>query len=175
MSVSLHTLTVETYRQFLPQVARLIDKAEAHCQDRGLPAEALTAAALAPDMWNFAKQVFECGHHSARALAGVRAGVFGPETAPAPLDFASLRGEIAGSLAFIETFTPAELDAISGRDMRFEFGETRMDFTVADFLLSFSLPNFYFHVAASYDVLRNQGLALGKRDYLGRPRLKTPG
>lgn len=175
MSVSLYTLTVETYRQFLPQVARLIDKAEAHCRDRGLPAEALTAAALAPDMWNFAKQVFECGHHSARALASVRSGVAGPEIDPAPLDVASLHAEIAAALAFVETVDPAELDGIAGRDMRFEFGTTRMDFTVADFLLSFSLPSFHFHFATAYGVLRNQGVAVGKRDYLGQLRLRTTG
>jgi hypothetical protein len=59
-----------------------------------------------------------------------------------------------------------------GRDMRFEFGTRRMDFTVEDFLLSFSLPNFYFHSSAAYGVLRNQGLKVGKTDYLGKLRLK---
>lgn len=172
MSVSLHSIIVGAYLQTLPQIAALIDKAEAHCQANGLPDEALTGATLAGDMWNFAKQVFECGHHSARALKGLRAGVFGPEIDPAPLDFASLRGEIADSLAFVKTVDPGELDGLIGRDMRFESGTMRMDFTVEDFLLSFSLPNFYFHAATAYDVLRNQGLPLGKRDFLGKLRLK---
>lgn len=102
----------------------------------------------------------------------MRAGVFGPEIDPAPLDFASLRKEIADSIALVKNVDPTELDAMARRDMRFEFRQTRMEFTVEDFLLSFSLPNFYFHAATAYGVLRNQGLPLGKRDYLGQIRLK---
>jgi len=172
MSISLDALVIGAYRQTLPQIAHLIDKAEEHCRAHGLPDEALTGASLADDMWNFAKQVFECGHHSARAIQGARAGVFGPELDPAPLDLASLRKEISDSLAFVETVEPGELDAMVGRDMRFEFRTKRMDFTVEDFFLSFSLPNFYFHATTTYDVLRCQGLPLGKRDYLGMLRLK---
>jgi uncharacterized protein len=173
MPFSLYHASVAAYLQVLPSIARLVDKAEAHCAEHGLAAQALTGAALAPDMWPFAKQVFECGHHSARAIEGLRAGVFGPELHQAPLDFASLRKEVAGSIATLEAVDPAEIDGMVGRDMRFEFGERRMDFTAEDFILTFSLPNFYFHATAAYAVLRNQGLKLGKLDYLGRPRLKS--
>ena len=60
-----------------------------------------------------------------------------------------------------------------GRDMRFEAGERRLDFTAENFLLSFSQPNFYFHATTAYDILRNQGLPLGKRDFLGKTRRKA--
>jgi len=173
MSVSLHAVVVGGYLQTLPQIALLIEKAEAHCRENGLTDDALTGAKLADDMWDFAKQVFECGHHSARAIEGVRAGVFGPELDPAPRDFASLRRQIDGALALVRAIDPGELDAAAGRDMRFEFGTMRMDFTVADFLLSFSLPNFYFHATTAYDILRSRGVAIGKRDYLGKVRLKV--
>ena len=172
MPFSLYHATVGAYLQILPSVAGLVTKAEAHCAEHGLTAETLTGARLAPDMWPFAKQVFECGHHSARAIEGVRAGVFGPELDPAPLDFASLHKQIADSRSMLESVDPAEIDGMIGRDMRFEFGERRMDFTVEDFLLTFSMPNFYFHASAAYGVLRAQGLKVGKMDYLGRPRLK---
>lgn len=172
MSVSLYTVSVSAYLQILPQVATLVAKAEEHCQANGLEAEAVTGARLADDMWDFAKQVFECGHHSARAIEGVRAGVFGPEIDPAPHDFASLRQQVADSIALLEAVEPAEIDAMIGRDMRFEFGAMRMDFTVEDFLMTFSLPNFHFHATSAYAILRSQGLAIGKRDYLGKLRLK---
>lgn len=173
MSVSLHPAIVGTYLQILPSIAGLVAKAEEHCKEKGLPAEALTGASLADDMWPFAKQVFECGHHSARAIEGVRAGVFGPELDPAPTDFASLHKQIADSIALLEAMAPGELDAIAGNDMRFEFGERVMPFTVTDFLLTFSLPNFYFHATTAYDILRSEGLPLGKMDYMGMPRLKV--
>ena len=173
MPFSLYHASIGAYLQILPSIANLVTKAEAHCAEHGLPAEALTGARLADDMWPFAKQVKECGHHSARAIAGLRAGVFGPELDPAPLDFASLHAEIADSIAFLQGVDPAEIDGMVGRDMRFEFGERRMDFTAEDFVLTFSLPNFYFHASAAYAVLRGQELKIGKMDYLGRPRLKA--
>jgi len=172
MSVSLHTAVVQTYQQILPSIAGLLDKAEEHCKTNGLAAEALTEARLAEDMWPFAKQVFECGHHSARAIEGVRAGEFGPEIQPVASDFASLRKEVNDAMAIIDAVDPAELDAIAGRDVVFKFGDHAMPYTVPDFLLSFSLPNFYFHATTAYDVLRNLGLNVGKMDYLGRPRMK---
>lgn len=173
MAVSLYHATVAAYLQILPATAKLIDKAEAHCAEQGLADEALTGAALAPDMWPFAKQVSQCAHHSSRAIIGVRAGVFGPQIEPAPLDFASLKAEIADALALLEAVDPAEIEAMIGRDMRFEFGTRRMDFTAEDFLLTFSMPNFYFHAATAYGVLRNQGLPIGKMDYIGKMRLKS--
>ena len=173
MPFSLYHASVSAYLQILPSVAGLIDKAEAHCRENSLPDEALTSAAIASDMWPFAKQVTECAHHSSRAIMGLRAGVFGPELEPAQLDIASLRKEIADARTFLEAVEPAEIDGMIGRDMRFEFGTRRMDFTAEDFVLTFSLPNFYFHSAAAYNVLRMKGLPLGKMDFLGKLRLKT--
>lgn len=172
MTISLDTAFVATCLQTLESISGLIATAEAHCSEKGLAAEALTEARIAPDMWPFAKQVFECGHHSARAVAGVKAGVFHPEIEPVPSDFASLRSEIDESIAALKALKPGELDAIAGQDMRFEFGTMRMNFTVEDFLFSFSLPNFYFHSTMAYAILRNQGLEIGKRNFLGQVRVK---
>ena len=66
-----------------------------------------------------------------------------------------------------------EVDALMGKDMVFQLGERRLPFVAEDFLLSFSVPNFYFHATTAYDLLRHRGMPLGKRDYLGRLRLKT--
>ena len=173
MPFSLYHASVGTHLQILPSVAGLVAKAEAHCAEKGLPAEALTGARLADDMWPFAKQVSECVHHSAKAISGLRAGVFGPELGPAPLDFASLHAMVADARALLEAVDPAEIDGMVGQDMRFEFGTRRMDFTAEDFILTFSLPNFYFHSSSAYAILRNHGLAVGKMDYLGRIKLKT--
>lgn len=173
MTVSLHTAIIGTFQQILPQIAHLVGKAEEHCKATGADAATLTEASLAPGMWPFAKQVFECGHHSARAIEGVRKGVFNPEIDPVASDFASLHKEMAESMATVNAVQPGELEAIADRDMRFEFGEMVIPFTVSGFLLTFSLPNFYFHATTAYNVLRNQGLALGKMDFLGRLNVKN--
>jgi uncharacterized protein len=173
MPLTLHAVSVGTYLQILPPIAALIDKAEEHCSAASLGPEALSGACLAEDMWPFAKQVTTCVHHSAGTIRGLRAGVFGPDLSAAPLDFASLRKEVGEAIAFLEAVDPAEINGMIGRDMRFEFGSRRMDFTVEDFILTFSLPNFYFHATTAYGILRNKGLAIGKMDFLGQPRLKA--
>jgi uncharacterized protein len=172
MSISLHTAVVGTFQQQLPSLLTQIDKAIAYCAEMGLPETALTEARLIEDMWPYAKQVTLSAVHSHGAILAVRAGLMNPDRSDPPTDFASLRTRIAQAIDFMPTIDPGELDAIANRDMRFEFGERRMDFTVSDFLMSFSLPNFYFHSTSAYAILRKEGVAVGKFDFLGRPRLK---
>jgi len=105
--------------------------------------------------------------------ATIRRGVFSPDTAPPPDTFAALETRVAETLSALQTIEPAEVESFIGRDMRFEMGSLRLEFTAEDFLLSFSLPNFYFHAATAYDILRWKGLPIGKRDFMGRLRLKA--
>lgn len=172
MAVSLDNAFIAPCLQALESLQHMLIKAEAHCTEHSLPAETLTQACLAPDMWPFAKQVFETGHHSAGAIVGVRAGVFRPDPDPVPSDFQALHDEVAASIAFLRAVPAGELDAIAGRDMHFELGPAGLNFTVEDFLLSFSLQNFFFHTTTAYAILRHLGLAVGKRDFIGKVRIK---
>ncbi len=172
MTVSLHTVVVKSYQQFLPQVARLIEKAEAHCNETGTQPDDLAKTCLAPDMWPFSKQIEQVAHHSARAIEAVRNGSFAPQGGEFPHDFASMRKEITDARAAIDAIDPAEFDALAGNDVLFKVASFEMEFTGADFLMSFSLPNFYFHTTTAYNILRMSGIKLGKMDYLGRPRTK---
>jgi uncharacterized protein len=103
----------------------------------------------------------------------VRVGNFAPQPGDFPHDFGAMRKEIADALAAVNAVDPGELDAIADNDMLFKVGSYEMHFTVQDFLLSFSLPNFYFHVTTAYNLLRMSGLQIGKPDYLGRMRRKS--
>lgn len=172
MPHSLYQATVGAFLQTLPAVAGFLVKAENHCTENGLPAEALTSACLAPDMWPFAKQISALTLFSAGAIEGVRAGVSSPNMELPPLDFASLHSLVANAITSLEKADPDEINGLAGRDMRFAFSSGGMDFVAEDYLLSFAVPNFYFHSAAAYNILRNKGLDVGKRDFLGRPRLK---
>jgi hypothetical protein len=172
MALSLYAVTVPTFQQMLGSVARLLGKAEAHCADRGLPPQALIGARLADDMEPFSYQVKSTVVHSVGALEAVGAGIFRPDMTTPPDSFAGLRERVASGLAALDALDAAAVDALEGGDMRFAFGEAHIDFTAENFLLSFSLPNFYFHVTTAYDILRAQGVALGKRDYMGRWRKK---
>jgi uncharacterized protein len=167
---TLYTATVGVFAQVLPPIARLVDKAEAHCREHGLPPEALTEARLAPDMWNFAHQMMCAVRYSADAVDALSSGVSSPYVGPPPTEFAALREVLTAAVARIEAATPDEIARGAAHEVRYEFGSGGMLFTGEDYLLSFALPNFFFHATAAYAVLRAQGVPVGKRDYLGAVR-----
>ena len=172
MSFSLYAATIPSYRQILSSVSDLLGKAEAFCAEKGVAPRDIIEARLAEDMLPFSYQVKSTAVHSLGAIEGVRRGVFLPDTTTPPDNFAALKTRIAQTIAALESIDPAEVDGFVGRDMRFAFGERHIDFTAENFLLSFSQPNFYFHAATTYDILRCKGIAIGKRDFLGRTRKK---
>lgn len=172
MTLSLFDAVIPSNIQILGAIDRLLDKAEAFANDRGmLPAE-LIDARLAPDMLPFGYQVKSVADHSVGGIEGVRGGNFSPSTAPWPTDFAGLHERIRGAIAALEAVDRAEFDALVDKDTQFSMGELRMPFTGGQFLLSFSQPNFYFHATAAYAILRAQGMKIGKRDFLGALRMK---
>jgi uncharacterized protein len=173
MPVSLHAATVLSWRQSLGAVAGLIAKAEAFCKEKGLAPGELIQARLAADMLPFAYQVKSTAVHSLGAIEGVRRGVFSPDMSAPPDSFAALAGRIAETLRALESVTPDEVESFIGRDMRLEIGERRIGFTAENFLLSFSMPNFYFHATTAYDILRGKGVQIGKRDFMGALRSRA--
>ena len=172
MAFSLYAATIPSYQQVLRAVSGLLDAAEAFCTEKGIAPEDIIKARLAENMLPFAYQVKSTAVHSLGAIEGVRRGVFSPDMTPPPESFAALQARIADTRAALEVIEPAEIDALVGRDMRFAAGERRVDFTAENFLLSFSQPNFYFHAATAYDILRWKGVRIGKRDFTGRLRTK---
>jgi hypothetical protein len=172
MTFSLYAATVPSYRQILGAVSGLLGTAEAFCAEKRIAPHDIIQARLAEDMQPFAYQVKSTAVHSLGAIEGVRRGVFSPDTTPPPENFAALKTRIAETLTALEAIEAAEVDAFIGRDMRFAFGDRHIDFTAEDFLLSFSQPNFYFHAATTYDILRWKGIPIGKRDFMGKTRRK---
>jgi hypothetical protein len=172
MAFSLYAATVPSYRQILEAVSGLLVKAESFCKEKGIAPPDLIQARLAEDMLPFAYQVKSTAVHSLGAIEGVRKGVFSPDMTPPPETFAALKTRISETLAALEAIDAAEVDGFVGRDVRFSLGDRHMDFTAESFLLSFSQPNFYFHATTAYDILRWKGLSIGKRDFLGKLRLK---
>lgn len=172
MALTLYAAIVPSYLQILESVARLVGKAEQYCADQGLAPEAIMDARLADDMLPFAYQVKSTAVHSLGAIEGVRKGLFSPDTVAPPASFEALAKQVADTIAGLKALDRDEFESLSGRDVRFQFGDRHMDFTAEDFLLSFSQPNFYFHATTAFDILRLKGLNIGKRDFNGRVRIK---
>ncbi len=175
MPISLHDAFVPSCRQVIGGSLALLTKAEAWGAENGFGEADMIGHCLAPDMLAIPFQVKSIAGHSMGAIEGVRAGVYSPDMTPAPTDFTGLKAVLKTADEGLATLDPAELDGFIGKDMLFAMRDMKMPFTVENFLLSFSQPNFYFHASTLYGILRNKGMPLGKRDFLGMPRMKMPG
>lgn len=172
MTLSLYDATIPSNIQILGALEGLIGKAEAFCAEKGIAPAELIEARLAPDMLPFGYQVKASVEHAVGAIEGVRAGSYSPNLDAWPTDFAGLRAKVQGGIAALKALSPADVDALGDRDTEFRFGENAMPFVGSSFLLSFSQPNFYFHASIAYAILRAQGVQIGKRDFMGMPRMK---
>lgn len=172
MSLSLYTATIPTFQQITHSTAALLDQAAAFCEQQQLAHEEIIEARLIDDMLPFSYQIKSVVVHSVGAIEGVRKGVFSPDTTEPPKTLAALKQKIDDASKALAALEPSELDSFVGRDMRFEMGDFRLDFTAENFLLSFSQPNFFFHATTAYDILRMKGAAIGKIDYMGPMRTK---
>lgn len=173
MSLSLYDATVAPFLQVLGGVAGFLEKGRAHCAANGIDLASVVDTRLIGDMLPFRFQIISVAHHSAGALRGVDAGVFTPPGKAPDYDYAALQNLVAEARAELQARTPASVNALEGKDVVFQIGDRRMPFTAEGFLLSFSMPNLHFHAATAYDMLRMKGAPIGKRDYMGAPRLKA--
>ena len=98
--------------------------------------------------------------------------MFVPPSAKPDLDYAALQALLTEARNDLLALTPEAVNVLVGRDVTFKVGDRALPFTVEGFLMSFSLPNFFFHATTAYDILRQKGAPLGKRDFIGKLKLK---
>jgi hypothetical protein len=170
MSFSLYDAVVPSNLQILGALDQVLEKAKSFCAERGSPEADLIDARLAPDMQPLGYQVKSCVVHSISAIEGARAGSLSPDWNAWPTDFDGLRGALQRASVELAALDRDTVDQLTGADIDFVAGERKVPFHGANFLLSFSQPNFYFHATMAYAILRAQGVDLGKRDFLGALR-----
>jgi len=173
MAISLYDATVLGFQQTVDAVGGFLRKGAEHCQQAGADPEALVETRLHPDMLPLRFQLISVIKHSLGAIEAARIGEFGPPPPPPPVGYAALQAMIAETSAALKAVSRDEVEAYCGRELMFRAGSLELRFTAEDFLLSFSLPNLHFHATTAYDILRMKGVPLGKRDYLGRLRIRT--
>lgn len=171
MPLSLHASFVPSGLQMLGTADHLLNKAESWCAEQECDQARILTAQLIDDMLPFCYQIKSVAEHTQGAIEAVREGVYSPDLNPPPTTFDALRAKLAAAKAFMEELTEDEMESWIGRDMRFEFKDTAMGFTVENFLLSFAQPNFYFHTTAAYSIARHLGVQIGKMDYMGSIRI----
>ncbi len=167
MAFSMHAVAATSFLTTLGALAKILDKAAAHCEAKKIDPAALLSMRLAPDMLTFTKQVqLTCDF--AKNTMGRLTGE-PPKFPDEEKSFADLKARIAKTVDYVKGFTPAQIDAAVDKDVNFPIGpQQTMTLKGGDYLIGFALPNFYFHATTAYDILRHCGVEIGKRDFLGR-------
>ena len=162
----MHHRSVAVYDRFLGNLSKLLSKAEAHCTARNIKPEAMLTFRLFPDMFPFIRQVQLSCDFAARAaerLAGEEPKSF-PDT---ETTFAELQDRITATRGYMAGFDPARYDGAETRRITIKIRGDQITLPGETFLNLYSLPQFYFHIATAYNILRHNGVELGKGDYMG--------
>jgi Uncharacterized protein conserved in bacteria len=162
----MYAATIPVYTRFLTALSGVLAKAEAHVEAQGLKPEALLDFRLYPDMLSFTRQVqlaCDFATRGADRLCGREVRSF-PDT---ETSFAELQARIAAARAYLEAFTPADFDGAEAREVVLKLRMGEMQMSGAQFLEGYAKPQFFFHMTTAYDILRHNGVVLGKRDFMG--------
>jgi hypothetical protein len=165
MSISMYQASVPAFQRSLKALDAILDKAAAFAEERKIDPAVLTSARLAPDMHSLTRQVQFASDTSKGAVARL-AGLDVPGFADTETTLPDLKARIAKTLEFIATVRPDQIDGSEGRDISLKAGSRELSFKGQDYLVTFALPNFYFHVTTAYAILRHNGVPIGKLDFL---------
>ncbi len=166
MTFSMYSASVPVFKQILTSLSDLLDKAEAHATDKKIEPAALLQARLFPDMFPLARQV-QIAADFAKGASARLAGVEVPRYDDTETTFAELRARIAKTLDFIGGLPQDAIEASAQRDITTSSGANAKQFKGQVYLVHYALPHFYFHATTAYDILRHNGLEIGKKDFVG--------
>ncbi len=171
MSTTLYDLTVGSYSQVLESALNVLEKGKTFCEENNISMKEILETKLRDDMQGLYFQIVSLNHHSASALEALTSGEFLPPMAAfaheiTEADYDELLERTRASIAQMKAADASAINARSGETIIFKLGKNELPFTTENFVLSFSLPNFYFHATTLYDILRMKGVPLGKMDFL---------
>jgi hypothetical protein len=168
MTISMYQASVPRFANILGNLSNILDKAQAHVDAKKIDAAVLPSFRLYPDMLPMTKQV-QIACDAAKGVVARLAGIEIPVFEDNEVTLADLKARIAKTIAFIQTVKPAQIDGTEDKDIVIKRGDKETHYKGMQFLLGHAVPNFYFHVTTTYNILRHNGVEIGKRDYLGNP------
>lgn len=166
MPISMYQASVPRFVHMLGNLSAMLEKAEAHVDARKVDPTALINFRLFPDMFPFSRQIQVTCDVSKGAIARL-AGVEVPKHEDVEQTFPELRARIAKTVGFIQTIRPEQIDGSDDKDVVVTLGKQEYRFKGMQYLLNYAYPNFYFHVTTAYNILRHNGVELGKKDFVG--------
>jgi hypothetical protein len=168
MTISMYQVSVPVFLRNLGALNGVLDKAAGFAEARKLDPAVLLGLRLYPDMFPLNVQVGQVTTHAARGVAQL-VGLTQPDFGAPGTTIAELKDRVGKTIDFVKSARPEQIDGTEDKEIVLKFGTREMKFRGQDFLIGFTLPNFFFHYTTAYDILRSIGLEVGKRDFMGAP------
>jgi uncharacterized protein len=166
MSFNIYQTSVPVFLQTLGALSSILTKAASFAEAKKIDPSVLINARLAPDMYALARQIQIATDHAKGASARL-AGVEIPAYADTETTFPELQARIAKTVEFIKSLKPAQFEGADAREVTLKIGGQEMKFKGAIYLSHFAFTNFFFHATTAYNILRHNGVEIGKRDFIG--------
>lgn len=166
MPVSMHEASTPRFVSMLKNLSAILDKAQTYAEAKKIAPDVLPSTRLFPDMFPLVRQVQIACDFAKGAVARL-AGIDIPKYEDNELTLDQLKARIATTIAFVESVDANLINGSEARDITLTVGGQEMKFKGMPYLLGFALPNFYFHLVTAYNILRQNGVDIGKRDYMG--------
>ena len=166
MPVSMYQCSIPVFIRGMRALGLYLEKGRADAETRKFAPEILFDARLAPDMHKLSRQV-QVASDMVKNGAARLAGMEPPSYPDTESNFEELQARLAKTISFLEGITEVQLEGSETRQITLKFPGQEMTFSGADYLTGFVLPNLYFHMATAYNILRHNGVQIGKRDFMG--------
>jgi hypothetical protein len=168
MTISMYQASVPRFVNILGNLSNILDKTQAHIDARKIADATLTGYRLFPDMLPLTTQV-QIACDAAKGVVARLSGMDAPVFEDKETTLAELKTRIADTVTFIQSVPAEKIDGTEDKAIVTKRGDKETHYTGMQFLLGHAVPNFYFHVSTTYNILRHNGVEIGKRDYLGNP------
>lgn len=164
--LTMYDATIPPLKRTLTNLSAILKKGEDYADTKKIEHAVLLNARLFPDMYPLSRQV-QIATDMSKGAAARLTGVEIPKYEDNETTFTELQARIAKTIAFLDTVKPAQMEGAKTRDITIAVGKMELKFTGLAYLLKWVLPNVYFHVTTAYNILRHNGVELGKTDFLG--------
>ena len=168
MTISMYQASVPRFVNILNNLTGILNKAQAHIDAKKIADATLTGYRIFPDMLPMSAQV-QIACDAAKGVVARLSGVDNPAFEDNEKTLAELIARVAKTIAFIQSVPADKIDGTEDKDIVIKRGEKETRYKGMQFLLGHAVPNFYFHVTTTYNILRHNGVEIGKRDFLGNP------
>jgi uncharacterized protein len=165
--MTLYDNTIPILLHNMTSLGKMLGKAEAHCEARKIDKAVMLGMRLAPDMFNLTRQV-QLVTDFAKGCAARLTGATPPSYADEESSFEGLHARLEKCSGYLKSLDKAAFDKAETRDVTIKVQGREMTLSGLDYVNHFVLPNFYFHMATAYNILRHNGVELGKGDFMGR-------